>query len=258
MSFRQMLPFLFLNIVVSAAVVLSLLFWWDRRDNRAVAEVPTPTAMAALGLPTPVIAEPPSGAPPPEETAPEEAQPVVHVVQAGETLGIISQRYEVTVDDIMLVNGLSNPNLISIGQQLTIPVGGIPTPTAAAPEAEEVAALPSPIPTEPAAASGEGRIELVGIVDPGMLETEAIQIINGGTSEQSIEGWTIRDEDRNVYTFGRVVIFGEGAGVLVHTRTGSDTATDLFWGLTEPLWRSGETLTLWNAGGEVVATYVVP
>lgn len=253
-----MLPFLFINIVVSAAVVLSLLFWWDRRDNQPVAEVPTPTVMGALGLPTPVIAEPPSGASPPEETAAaEETQPVVHTVQTGETLGIISQRYDVTIDDIMVVNGLVDPNLISVGQQLTIPVGGIPTPTVPAP-AEEVAALPSPIPTEPAAVAGEGRVEVAGVVDPGSLETEAIEIINGGTSEQSLEGWTIRDEDRNVYTFGRMVIFGEGAGVLVHTRTGSDTATDLFWGLSEPLWRSGETLTLWNAGGEVVATFVVP
>lgn len=253
-----MLPFLFLNIVVSAAVVLSLLFWWDRRDNRAVAEVPTPTSLPGQGLPTPLIAEPPSGAPPPEEAASaEEAQPVVHVVQAGETLGTISQRYDVTVDDIMLVNGLTNPNLISIGQQLTIPVGGIPTPTPVAPEEEAVAALPTPIPTEPAA-SGEGRIEVVGVRDPGTLENEAIEIVNEGISEQSMEGWKIRDEDRNVYTFSKVVIFGEGAGVLIHTRTGSDTATDLFWGLAEPIWRSGETLTLWNAGGEAVATFVVP
>lgn len=253
-----MLPFLFLNIIVSAVVILGILFWWDNRGDRAVVDTPEPTADLAMGLPTPVIAEPPSGTVAPEAPAAADAsEPVVHVVQSGDTLGIISQRYDVTVDDIMLVNGLTNPNLISVGQQLTIPVGGIPTPTVSAPEAEEVAALPSPIPTEPAA-TGSGRIEVAGVIDPGSLETEAVQIINAGTSEQLMEGWKIRDEDSHVYSFGRMSLFGEGAGVFIHSRMGNDTATDLFWGQTEPMWRSGETLTLWNAAGEVVATFVVP
>jgi LysM repeat protein len=257
MSFRQMLPFLMLNIVVSAVVILSILFWWDRRDNPSSDVIPEPTAALALGLPTPVIADPSSGAEP-EEAAAEAAQPVVHVVQSGDTLGIISQRYDVTIDDIMLVNGLTNPNLISVGEQLTIPVGGIPTPTPAAPEEPEVAALPSPIPTEPAASAGGGQIEVAGVLDAGLLETEAVQIVNTGAAEQQMEGWKIRDEDSNVYTFSRMSIFGEGAGVLIHTRSGTDTATDLFWGQSQPLWRSGETLTLWDAAGEVVATFIIP
>jgi hypothetical protein len=257
MSFRQMLPFLMLNIVVSAVVILSILLWWDRRESPSSDVIPEPTAALALGLPTPVVADPPSGAEP-EAAAAEAAQPVVHVVESGDTLGIISQRYDVSIDDIMLVNGLTNPNLISVGQQLTIPVGGIPTPTAAAPEEPEIAAQPSPIPTEPAAATGGGQIEVAGVLDTGLLETEAVQIVNSGTAEQQMEGWKIRDEDSNVYTFGRMSIFGEGAGVLVFTRSGNDTATDLFWGQSQPLWRSGETLTLWDAAGEVVATFIVP
>ena len=72
----------------------------------------------------------------------------VHTVQAGETLNMISQQYDVSIDDIMAANGLDNPNFIGVGQQLTIPVGGLPEPTIAPTEAP--AALPSPIPTEPA------------------------------------------------------------------------------------------------------------
>ena len=47
MSFRQMLPFLLLNIIVSAVVVLSILFWWDNHSG----EVAVSEATAAATLP---------------------------------------------------------------------------------------------------------------------------------------------------------------------------------------------------------------
>jgi LysM repeat protein len=260
MSFRQMLPFLLLNVIVSAVVVLSILFWWDNRDNGAtgLAEATAEAAQGGDGLPTPNIAAPPSGTEAPAATATAEAgAPVVHTVQAGETLNMISQQYDVSIDDIMLVNGMDNPNFIGVGQQLTIPVGGIPTPTAVPPT--EPAALPSPIPTEPAAAGGgAGQLSVTTILDPGVLETEAVQFVNSGAQAQVMTGWKVRDEDNNVYTFGEVSIFGEGAGVLLHTRAGDNTFSDLFWGLSEPAWRSGEKLTLWDANEQVVATYTVP
>lgn len=259
MSFRQMLPFLFLNVVVSAVVVLSILFWWSNRDgNGPLAGATEAATLPGGALPTPNIAAPPSGTiPPTAPAAPAAGEPVVHTVQAGETLNMISQQYDVSIEDIMAANGLDNPNFIGVGQQLTIPVGGLPEPTVAPTEAP--AALPSPIPTEPAAAAGGvGAIVVTGILDPGVLETEAVQFINNGATEQLMQGWKVRDEDNNVYTFGGVSIFGEGAGILLHTAAGDDTFSDLHWGLGEPAWRSGEKLTLWDANEQVVATFTVP
>lgn len=257
MSFRQMLPFLFLNIVVSTVVVLSILFWWGNRDGSESATEAAEATLPAGVLPTPNIAAPPSGTIAPEATAAAAgSEPVVHTVQAGETLNMISQQYDVSIDDIMLVNGMDNPNFIAVGQQLTIPVGGIPEPTAVPTEA--VVALPSPIPTEPAGATGGGVIAVSGVLDPGILDTEAVQLINSGAQEQSMQGWKVRDEDSNVYTFGDISIFGEGAGVLLHTRAGDDSFSDVHWGLSEPVWRSGEQLTLFDASERVIATFVVP
>ncbi len=256
-----MLPFLFLNIIVSAVVVLSILFWWDSRGGGmgALAEATATAELPAGVLPTPNVAAPPSGTVPPVAVAaandtPADA-PVVHVVQSGDTLNRISQQYDVSVDDIMAANGLTDPNIIAVGQQLNIPVGGLPTPTVPAPT--EIAALPSPIPTE-AVAAGQGEIAVAGITGPGALETEAVQIVNNGAERQSLLGWKVRDEDNNVYTFGDVSIFGEGAGILLHSRAGTDSPLEQFWGLSEPAWRSGETLTLWDAAEQVVATFVVP
>jgi LysM repeat protein len=56
--------------------------------------------------------------------APEAAGETIHVVQWGETLSIIASRYGVTVDAIMTANGLTDPNLIYVGQRLIIPTAG--------------------------------------------------------------------------------------------------------------------------------------
>lgn len=253
-----MLPFLFLNIIVSAVVVLSILFWWDNRGNALEAAIAaTPTTTFAGELPTPNLAAPPPDSAAAEPVAPAAEEPVIHTVQAGETLGRISQQYEVSIQDILAANGLSDPNFISVGQQLTIPVGGLPEPTAEAAVPTEVVELPTPIPTE-AVAAGRGQIGVSEVIGVGVPETEAVQIVNSGAELQPMQGWTLRDEDGHVYTFGQVSIFGDGAGVMVHTRAGTDSATDLYWGLSEPAWRSGETLTLWDANGQVVVTLVVP
>lgn len=44
-----------------------------------------------------------------------------HTVQKGESLSLIAKRYGVTVEAIMAANGLSDANLIQVGQSLLIP-----------------------------------------------------------------------------------------------------------------------------------------
>lgn len=50
----------------------------------------------------------------------------VHVVQRGENLFRIALRYQVTVDDIARVNGITNPSSIQVGQRLLIPSQSAP------------------------------------------------------------------------------------------------------------------------------------
>jgi len=57
-----------------------------------------------------------------EVTAP--ANDVVYLVQAGDTLGKIAERYNVSIDAIVQANNLPNADQISAGQSLVIPVSG--------------------------------------------------------------------------------------------------------------------------------------
>jgi LysM repeat protein len=61
------------------------------------------------------------------------APATTHVVSAGETLAAIASKYGTSVDSLASANGLANPNLIRIGQQILISAGPAPAPAATTP-----------------------------------------------------------------------------------------------------------------------------
>ena len=78
---------------------------------------------------------------PPADTATPTVTPtpVIHVVESGESLYSIAFDYGVSPETLQVINGIENPQLLSIGQELVIPVGDetsenasnllLPTPT---------------------------------------------------------------------------------------------------------------------------------
>jgi LysM repeat protein len=92
---------------------------------------PTPTAIPPTATPMPPTATPTRVMSPTPAPTPLPGTGVWHTVTWGDTLGGIATRYGVPVQAIMQANGLTNPNLIRIGQRLWIPQGGAgATPTA--------------------------------------------------------------------------------------------------------------------------------
>ena len=49
-----------------------------------------------------------------------------HTVQRGETLYSIARRFNTTVQDLVALNRIRNPNSLSVGQQVQIPVASRP------------------------------------------------------------------------------------------------------------------------------------
>ena len=60
-----------------------------------------------------------------------DTDPVVYVVQPGDTLAAIALRYGVALEAIVQENGIQDRNLIQVGQELIIPTPdtSLPTPT---------------------------------------------------------------------------------------------------------------------------------
>ena len=82
-----------------------------------------------LVIPAPgaVVTPPPAATTAPGAT-PAPATGSTYTVVAGDTLSGIARRFGTTYQAIAAANGITNPNLISVGQVLTIPAGGS-TPT---------------------------------------------------------------------------------------------------------------------------------
>lgn len=92
-------------------------------------------AQSQMEVPTQSLLLPPTRAPgdpilTPTPDAPHliptlRTDPAEYVVQPGDTLGTIAQRYGVSLEEVISANALVNPNILEVGQSLTIPV---PTP----------------------------------------------------------------------------------------------------------------------------------
>jgi|GEM_PF-143729 len=239
---------------------------------------PPDTPVSSVGA-TPSTAQPVLGELPPEETATE---PTVYIVQPGDTLGSIASSFEVSLDDLMRANGISNPDYVQVGQQLIIPIGGLspatptltrvpvptdtplpfnpptPLPSGTAPPVEPAATLGptlTPVPTLTSAPGSEIQLVLQ-VLNPGEPASEIVQIVNQGAFVR-LTGWTLSDEEENTFTFPDFSLWGGGA-INVHTAGGSNTTTDLYWGQPNAVWEAGSLVVLRNAEGEVVVTIAVP
>lgn len=72
--------------------------------------------------PTPVPTQTPSPSPMPP--TPVVTKPAVHAVQSGETIYCLARRYDVDPADILSLNNLTEWSMLSIGDELQIPMSG--------------------------------------------------------------------------------------------------------------------------------------
>ena len=94
---------------------------------------------------------------------------------------------------------------------------------------------------------------------------EFIEIRNTGGAGQSMKGWTVSDSaatSGHTFTFSDFTL-GQGSSVKVHTESGADNATDLFWDRkcnetihVQCIWNdAGDTATLKNSIGIVASIF---
>ena len=247
--------FIVVNVLVSAGVMLAILFIWERTRTPAI---PTPTvAPAATPLATDAALASPTPATLPSPTPPA---PLVYTVREGDTLGAIAQTYGVSIEDLMIANGITDPHVLHPGQVLIIPVAP-PTAPPSDPAAETppepsptAATLPTPLPS--LTPSGPPLVEIAQVLGSGDLAAEVVTVRNRGGAT-TLEGWTLSDAGGNTFTFPAITLF-TGAQVRLHSAAGSSTPSDLYWGRVAAAWGGGTLITLRDAAGNVVDTYIVP
>ena len=125
---------------------------------------------------------------------------------------------------------------------------------AAAPVSAVATNAPQAIQQQPQSAANP---EIVTVIGAGLPSSEMLVIRNTGQSEANLTGWTLQDQQSNIYTFKEAIIQPGGA-IQLHTAPGADSLIDLYWGLSASVWASGETASLVDAQGTVRSVYKVP
>ena len=255
MNVRRLLLYLVLNAMVSGLVAWGVLWLWNETHPVSPLLITT-TAAAATSTAAPPGPQPTNAPPPTEFAAPTQT---VYVVKAGDTLGTIAQHFDVSVEELMAANGLTDRNLVSVGQSLIVPVAGSVPPTAAP-------ATPALLPTnavEPPRATATRDpnqpapiVTIREVSGVGQLADEAVLVVNDG-GPVDLEGWTLRDETGHLYTFPTLMLFA-GGSVNLHTATGVDAAGDLYWGQASAVWARGKSALLSDAAGSLQARYQIP
>ncbi len=148
--------------------------------------VPTPTPTFST-MPSPDLLRPTPSASISETWSLSGGQ--TYIVQPGDTLFSIAQRYGVVAINIMVASGISNPDMLQVGQLLQIPNGLPPTPTA----------LPSPFESiefsEPMIAQGRTQVIkitfsqiITGAVVRGIFEERPVSFLGNGWQWWGIAG----------------------------------------------------------------------
>jgi len=99
--------------------------------------------------------------------------------------------------------------------------------------------------------------EIQNVFGAGDLENEHVHILYLGSDPLDLEGWQIKDDQQNSYTFPAFVIYKNGAFDL-YSKAGVNTPIELYMAKTAALWQSGEVITLYDPAGNKRLTYSIP
>ena len=127
-----------------------------------------------------------------------------------------------------------------------------PVPVAVVPAGGETAASVDVHPPD-----ADVPVEIISVVGAGTLGAEVVVVRYNGKGELGLANWQLKDDNGNTFTFPQLILYTDGA-VQVHTASGSDTVVDLYMGLRDPIWESGEVAKLFDPQDNLRASYRVP
>lgn len=266
---KRFLYYLLINALVSACTTFAVLLVWQARQpdpRQVVVTGPAPrvvmTGSVAIALETVVVTRVVTA--PPDAWTPYPTRGVVtYRVKEGDTLSTIADYFAVSLEALMELNNLKNPDRLVSNVDLLIPPPStftptptpVPTATPAPTRARTASPTPqfSPSPTGPAV---EPLPAIAAVIGVGDLTTERV-VLRMPAGQAVLTGWQLKDENGNTFTFPQLTLLA-GGQVNVYTRSGQPSVTTLYWGLTQPVWQAGETVSLLDAQGRVISTYTIP
>lgn len=130
-----------------------------------------------------------------------------------------------------------------------------PTPSATFTPSLTPSVTYTPSATIPPTAAN-AQVAIRAVQNAGDVTAEQVIIRNNGATV-NLNGWTLRDNSGNVYTFGEKFLFSN-ADLIVYSGVGTDTPVVVYWGRDEAAWSSGESVILSDPQGTAQSIFTVP
>ena len=250
MNFKRLFFYLLLNVIVSAGTVLIVLNIWDRVNHP---ETPTPEAVSLL--PTAIA----SAIPPTATSIPEPTMALrPYEVSSGETLGEIALQFEVSVDQLLEINNLDDPDDLATGMILFVPASNQSTANSQDEVPPETDQSDEPKASQAIILAPEdSNIKIASIVGVDDLATEHIQIRSVSSDALPLEGWRLETDDGLVFIFPNITLFEYGA-IDLYSHAGINSVVALYWGRSTPVFESGDRAVIYDAEDNVQAIYSIP
>jgi LysM repeat protein len=222
-QWKRLSLFLILNIFISACTTLGVLILWDQVRAPLPGGIIQPLVinLNKPATPTPAAVETPT------TVAAVIPTPMVitHAIVDGDTFESIASQYGISVEELVAANGFTKSQQLSPGDMLRIPLK---------------------------------PVIIDSVIGVGDLATEHVVLVTNVNGELSLAGWQIENNTGSSYTFPQVSLFTQGGNLNLYSRSGVDSATDLYWGMQAPMWQSGNVVTLRDSQGKIQATYTIP
>jgi LysM repeat protein len=254
-NWKKLLFYLLINILISATTTWIILTIWGRiylpASTTKANNSPNPSVVPTSSDSMSVVATSEASS----VIQPSKTEQLVeeYIVRADDTLGKIAADYEVSVEKLLKFNGLKDPNSLSVGMVIYIPIEPEIIPTDEPTATRETSLVSG----TPGATEQGGSVVINSVIGVGDLESERVFLSRTGKGVLMISGWRIMDEDGNVFEFPNLELY-EGGAVNLWTKSGTQTVVDLYWGLQTTIWESGETVALVDADGKLQASYKIP
>jgi len=116
---------------------------------------------------------------------------------------------------------------------------------------------PSISASTPVQAAETVKVDIVSVIGAGTAASEVVVIKNNGANSFNLNGWMLKNGNGQTYTFPSFTIYS-GATVQVHTTSGNDTFSDVYWDLKASVWKSGETAALYDPQDRGRSSYRIP
>jgi len=243
MQWKRLILFLLINIFVSVITTLTVLTLWDRTHRP---EMPDPVAaLPDLMIPTATRVAP---------VAESQVALLPYQVGAGETLGEIALAYDISVEELLELNGLTDPDAIGTGATIFVPD---PDGLVSIDETHSIISEGEVNPGDSANPTDAGQVEIVAVIGAGDLASERVRLRSLAEESLDLSGWRLQDDDGLEYIFPTIKLFGDGE-VHIYSSVGVDNVIALYWNAPRPVWESGEKVTLLDNTGKIQATYTVP